>query len=418
MPSPNDQLAAQGAWLRRQLAERGWTAEDLVQHAQAWAYRNHKGEIGMTRSYVSEWLSGKRGVSVRYAEILAGVLNVSTNQFIDGRASQAGKLDDVGTRRDFLRVAADAAVVAGVSPLIETLEASQDDLARVLGTARLGRRRLERLEHAAERYARLYSSSSPAAVGLGIRDHFRAISAALAQSQPAEHQRRMLVVSGRLAGLMSWLCYDLNRQALSLDYLDQGIEAADQANDPVLGAYLRASANRVASFEGDHRGIRDLGLAALDQVAGRSDVSARMLAWFHALVARGRSGTGDLSGTEAALSAAEHALGAGGRPPHGPELAFFDDTRLLALAGECYVHLRQPHQARIKLEEALTLIPAELFKRRASAEMDLARAFVQARQVGEGRALAKQPLALNQATPSGPLTQRARDFTLELTALR
>jgi transcriptional regulator with XRE-family HTH domain len=326
MPSPNDQLAAQGAWLRRQLAERGWTAEDLVQHAQAWAYRNHKGEIGMTRSYVSEWLSGKRGVSVRYAEILAGVLNVPASQFIDGRASQAGKLDDIGTRRDFLRAAADAAVLAGVSPLIETLEASQDDLARVLGTARLGQRRLERLEHAAERYARLYSSSSPAAVGPGIRDHFRAISAALEQSQPAEHQRRMLVVCGRLAGLMSWLCYDINRQALSLDYLDQGIEAAEQANDPVLGAYLRASANRVASFEGDHREIRDLGLAA-----GRSDVSARMLAWFHALVARGRSGTSDLSGTEKALSAAARALGAQGRPPHGPELAFFDDTRLVAL---------------------------------------------------------------------------------------
>jgi transcriptional regulator with XRE-family HTH domain len=321
---------------------------------QAWAYRNGKGEIGMTRSYVSEWLSGKRGISTRYGKALADVFGVSTSQFVDGRTLQAGKLDDMGTRRDFLRTAAEATAVAAGSSLIETLEAGRNELAPILGMARIGQRRVLRLEHAAERYARLYSASSPTAVGPGIRDHYRAVTATLKQSQPDQHQRRLLVVSGRLAGLMSWLCYDLNQQALSLDYLDQGIEAAEQAGDPTLGAYLRASANRVASFEGDHREIRDLGLAALDQADGRRNVSARMLAWFHALVARGCSGTGDLSGTEAALSAAEQALGMNGRPPHGPELDFFDDSRLVALAGECYVHLREPRRAKAKLEEALT----------------------------------------------------------------
>src|SRR6266542_6904675 len=47
--------------------------------------RNGKGEIGMTRSYVSGWLWGKRGISVRYAEILAGVFRVPASQFVDSR---------------------------------------------------------------------------------------------------------------------------------------------------------------------------------------------------------------------------------------------------------------------------------------------------------------------------------------------
>ncbi len=119
MPAPEDPLVLQGKWLREQLTERGWTAEQLVQEAQAWAYRNGKGEIGMTRSYVSEWLGGKRGISVRYAEILAGVFGVPASQFVDSRALSAqGRLEaladkgeSIVLRRNFGRLVGAGALV-------------------------------------------------------------------------------------------------------------------------------------------------------------------------------------------------------------------------------------------------------------------------------------------------------------------
>jgi transcriptional regulator with XRE-family HTH domain len=122
VPAPEDPLVLQGKWLREQLTERGWTAEQLVQEAQAWAYRNSRGEIGMTRSYVSEWLWGKRGISVRYAEILAGVFEVPASQFVDSRALSAqGRLEALADKGESIVLRRDFGRLVGAGALIVLL---------------------------------------------------------------------------------------------------------------------------------------------------------------------------------------------------------------------------------------------------------------------------------------------------------
>ena len=288
----------------------------------------------------------------------------------------------------------------------------------MLGAGRIGQRRLERLEREANRYSRLYPLSTPGQIGLGVRDHYRAASQALKQAQSGEHRTRLLATAGRFAALMSWLCYDTKQPAAALDHLDEGLEAAEQAGDRVLSAYVLASRGRVATFEGDHKEIRDVGLAAINRAGTGRHVSGRMLAWLYTLEARGHAGMGDLAATERALAQAERALGEGGRAEPGPDMDFFDFTRLRALAGECYVFLRKPRLARTNLEETLQLIQPEQRKRRAMVELDLARAYVQAGQVAEACALAEQALNLGDESFVGPLAQRVRDLQAEIAARR
>jgi transcriptional regulator with XRE-family HTH domain len=86
--------------IRRELVERGWSHQALADRIQHWAYRNGEGTLGVTRSYVSEWLTGKRGISAPYAHRLEGVLGIPADQFIDRRSARARELNDM-KRRDF-----------------------------------------------------------------------------------------------------------------------------------------------------------------------------------------------------------------------------------------------------------------------------------------------------------------------------
>ena len=100
--------------LRRELMERRWSEQDLADRIQHWAYLHGEGTLGITRSYVSEWLNGRRGVSAPYARRLQGVLGISADQFIDGRSVRAREFEEV-KRRNFLRAAGTAAAAAFAS---------------------------------------------------------------------------------------------------------------------------------------------------------------------------------------------------------------------------------------------------------------------------------------------------------------
>ena len=157
-------------------------------------------------------------------------------------------------------------------------------------------------------------------------DHYHAVERVLDQSQ--HHQRRLLSVTGKLAGLMSWLAFDTRRPALAHDYLDVGVAAADQAGDQRLSVYLAAARNRIATLTDDHASILDAALDALARAHGRP--GRRLAAWVFAIQARGHAGLGHLREAEAALAASETAMA--NSHDDEPDLAFLDPARLRALA--------------------------------------------------------------------------------------
>jgi transcriptional regulator with XRE-family HTH domain len=120
--------------LRRELVERRWSEQDLADRIQQWAYLHGEGTLGITRSYVSEWLNGRRGVSAPYARRIQGVTGIPADQFIDRRSVRARELEEI-KRRNFLRVAGTAAAAAFAS-LPETQDGTDSRFGFVATTER------------------------------------------------------------------------------------------------------------------------------------------------------------------------------------------------------------------------------------------------------------------------------------------
>jgi hypothetical protein len=208
-----------------------------------------------------------------------------------------------------------------------------------------------------------------------------------------QHRRRLLVIAGRFAGLMSWLAFDTHRPALAHDYLDVGIAAAEQATDTHLEIYLAASRNRIATLTDDHASI----LAAGQEASGRAEggLHGRLAAWVFAIEGRGLAGLGRLREAEAAFAASEAALvkAEGGEES---DMAFFDPIRLRALVGESYVLLGRPTQATQHLQEALRDVKPPRAKTHALIPLDAARAAIQRRDHDQGRALLDQACSIDR----------------------
>jgi transcriptional regulator with XRE-family HTH domain len=74
--------------LRAARLARSWSEDDLADQIQNWEYRHGAGRhLGVSRSYVSEWETGKRGVSRDYAIRIEGVTGIPREHFIDHRSS-------------------------------------------------------------------------------------------------------------------------------------------------------------------------------------------------------------------------------------------------------------------------------------------------------------------------------------------
>jgi transcriptional regulator with XRE-family HTH domain len=75
--------------LRAARLARGWSEDDLADQIQNWEYRHGAGRtLGVSRSYVSEWETGKRGVSRDYAVRIEGVTGIPWDRFVDHRSSR------------------------------------------------------------------------------------------------------------------------------------------------------------------------------------------------------------------------------------------------------------------------------------------------------------------------------------------
>ena len=67
--------------LRAARLARHWSEDDLADQIQNWEYRHGAGRsLGVSRSYVSEWETGKRGVSRDYAIRIEGITGLSVTE--------------------------------------------------------------------------------------------------------------------------------------------------------------------------------------------------------------------------------------------------------------------------------------------------------------------------------------------------
>ena len=302
---------------------------------------------------------------------------------------------------------------AASGAVLRTFEATHPgELRRVIGLPNVSAAKIERLEHAADHYARIYATKTPSMIGEQVTDHYHAVERLLDGSQ--QHRRRLLAVAGRFAGLMSWLAFDTHRPALAHAYLDVGIAAAEQAKDKRLAAYLAASRNRIATLTDDHASILAAGEEARSRAEG--EPYGRLAAWIFAIEGRGLAGLGRLHEAETAFAASEAALAKA--QGDEPGMAFFDSVRLRALIGESYVLLDRPQQATGHLGEALRDVAPARAKTHAMVLLDSARAAIQRRDHDEARALLEQACSIDRPALVATHAQRVAIIERTLAATR
>jgi hypothetical protein len=81
-------------------------------------------------------------------------------------------------------------------------------------------------------------------------------------------QRQLSSIAGETAGLAGWLAFDMEDRRAAAAYLRAGIEAAQEANDRALGAYLVGS-SCVQPAYGERPQARLLQSGPADRRAGR-----------------------------------------------------------------------------------------------------------------------------------------------------
>ncbi len=262
-------------------------------------------------------------------------------------------------------------------------------------------------ELACERLDRHFARLGPDEVLWQVRVLMRAVLAQLRRPQSLGHQRRLVTLAGRLAGIRAWACFDIDEHGEADRWYDVAFTAAQEAEAWGLGAWLLGAQSLIPWHRRDHRRTMEVIERGIYFAGLGADSTTQ--AWLLALEARGRASLADHHGYEAAYAqaheAAEHSSERDRR--HGMDF----HQGLLDLryyAGTSRLLLRQPDKAVPPLRGSLGALPESHTKARAVLTLALADAAIQSDNVDQAVGLTRHALSTTRHQPIMPILQQAR----------
>jgi len=198
--------------------------------------------------------------------------------------------------------------------------------------------------------------------------------------------------SSLLAGRIEF--FDLQNPAKAQASFLIALQAAQDANDPLLGSAVLAHMTFIPAFSGDSNRAEEARdkMRAARAFARRGAASPEMLAWLDAVEAEAETRSGN---THKALQLIHHAedIFANEEPrPSPPWLDWFSPIRLAGFKGNTLLIARQPGPAKETLQRVLEALPEGAVKQRSVILGDLAAVAVSEQNPGEACALAEQAL--------------------------
>jgi hypothetical protein len=106
---------------------------------------------------------------------------------------------------------------------------------------RIDRQTVSELEHITISLEGLESQVSPRSLLGPVAGHLNTLATLLQGALKPSMQRQLSSIAGDTAGLAGWLAFDMEDRRAAAAYFRAGIEAAQEANDRALGAYLVGS---------------------------------------------------------------------------------------------------------------------------------------------------------------------------------
>jgi transcriptional regulator with XRE-family HTH domain len=355
--------------LRAARLARDWSEDDLADQIQNWEYRQGAGRsLGVSRSYVSEWETGKRGVSRSYAIRIEGVTGIPRDHFIDHRSTRGRAVrlqeaevglhwrddleDALGVlielwrcrldRREFLVAMAAAAVTSEVA--LRWLVSPPDErVHRDIGHGWVGHSDIEAVR-AMQSNLKAIDDAHGGGVALPMAvEYLRGEVAPLLHGRYNDAVGRTLFSATAEFTLgVGWMAYDAGKHGLAQRYMAQALRMAHAANDRAFGGRILAAMSHQALHLGDVRHGLDFACAArAGTQGGISPTTAAMLA---AMEACAHAARGDTSPCLRALMDAECAFERS-NPSEDPPWIAFDEGGLAGHLARSFRDLNRPREA-------------------------------------------------------------------------
>jgi hypothetical protein len=261
--------------------------------------------------------------------------------------------------------------------------------------SRVDRQTVAELERVTAGLEGLEAQASPRALLGAVVGHLNTVAALLQGSLGLAVRRQLCSVAGETAGLAGWLAWDLEDRRAAGAYFRAGVEAAQEAEDRPLGAYLvDSSCVQPAYRERPHARLRRLQGHTHGFTAGDANPTTR--AWLATLEAEAHALAGNEAASLRALDQAETIVDGAGEDDASrrPRVTFFNRAYLMGERGVALARLGRPAGARQVLDAALGSLDPEMVKTRPRLLSALATAHVHEGNVDEACRLGADALAL------------------------
>jgi transcriptional regulator with XRE-family HTH domain len=282
--------------LQRLRLDRGWTQDQVAARARAYIKQKYGKTVAIDANRISKLELGETTwPGANYQEALAAVFGTSADQlgFYSKRTRRDAEVSAT-KRRDFL-----AGSGAMALPVLLGLPGP---------TSRLGHGDVDEFEERISALAGLQRQAGGGVTStLCTPEMRRAVAIADNLSMTPSVRARWNAGIARLAGTAVWSAFDSQQEDIALKLLDDGLNAADEANDPGMlafvcevGARLHVQERRSGSaleLLGRTRGAIPPSVAA---------TSAALAARAHAINGDAREVFRELDAADAAFSRADH----------------------------------------------------------------------------------------------------------------
>jgi tetratricopeptide (TPR) repeat protein len=272
------------------------------------------------------------------------------------------------------------------------------------------------LDQAIEHFGRIYLTTEPAELGEEVRLHVAWVRRLLDNSRaPAQHHR-LYVQLGYLTGILAQLSLAQGDHDTTQDYCAAAMQAADEAGDGQLRAWILSTQAMLAAYTNRHQDVIDLTNTGLEAAGQAASATAVKLA---SLQARAHATLGDRQAAEAALAWARQMMA---QVPQGEQdrgLFAFPEEKLASHEGQVWLQLGAPERAQEPLQQALHLLDSATGARRspvdqAMVRLHLARAHAELGQFEQARQQPEQALALYRQRPVDHTRRRAHELAILL----
>jgi tetratricopeptide (TPR) repeat protein len=396
--------------LRQHRLRRGWSLEDVARQLIELGIRTAEPNLGVNADMVGRWERGERSPRPPYPKLLTLLYGCSAEELgIRRRKSPEQEAENEMERRKVLR---GLGITFLGSALGERRFESKDLLRAAERPIPVDANAVQVTEEVLAQVRRIDDllgsrAALPSVLALGN------LVAQLLQGRPrAEVRLSLLSQLSQISQLQGWLAFDMADNEAARAHFKDGLQAAHEARDEALGAYILGYSSILATYSGEPQ--EGLAFAQAAQSRARRAATGAIRSWIATVEAEAWANLGVAPETEEALDRARTALGRAKREDDPSWIYHYDEAGLKSAAGTCYLLLGLTERARAAINEAIALSRTTEVREQAIYRTRLAAVCIPHGEIEEACRLALDALEIAEETRSERAVHRVRELREQL----